>query len=177
MRVVSRLVCAASAAALAVVAFIAAVEIVLAGFSRGPWLIDTGSWFDTITSETWSSSGLRLLAAIVALGGLVLLVVALLPRRRLTVPAHLAPLDGVDVAIRRREVEDLITSRLRSVPYVTGAEAAVTGDRIGVVAHATRRDGATEAAVRESVAETADQVALGDVERRVRVQPGSRRVA
>ena len=177
MRVISRVFCTALAVVLAVVSFIAVVEIALAAFSQDAWLVDSRSWFDTLSGLTWSSSGLRLALALVGVAGLLFLVVAWAPRRKLTVPLSAVTTDAVALSVRRREAEELVRSRVTVLPYVTDVEAVVTAERVDVSAHATRDDAAVNGAVQASVADTVDQLGLGDVERRIRVRRSAGRVA
>jgi hypothetical protein len=177
MRVIARIFSAVLAAALAALAFVALVEIILAAFSQDGWLVDSDDWFDTLTEQTWSSSGLRLALAAAGAIGLLFLLVAWAPRRTPAVAARDATSDDVAVTVRRRDAEALLQARLATVPYVNGADAHLTADRVEVTAHATRNDPATEAAVRRAVDDCVDRLALGGIERRVRVRHSARRVA
>ena len=177
MRVISRIFCAILAAVVVAISVVAVVEIVLAAFSQSPWLIDTSSWFGTLTGYTWGSSGLRLTFVAALVVGVVLLVVAWAPRPHLTVTAEAGSSDDVALTLRRREVEALISSRLTALDYVTAANASVSADRVDVTAHGTRDDAETTSAVKASVASSVDQVALGDVEQRVRVRKSVSRVS
>ena len=178
MRVVTRILCAVLAAALAATALVAIVEIALALAARGPWLVDGRAGFDDLSTEPWSSTTHRLILLLALAVGLVLLLVAWAPRRPVTLSADAdrVPVD-VDVTLRRRDVERRIEAAARDVPYIVDASAHADG-RVTLTAGSTRAaDQTVRREVEEAVRRTLHQLALDPGAARVRVRTSAGRAA
>jgi len=178
MRVISRLFAATLALVLLAVSILALVEITLALFLQSPWLIDSTGWFDTLTSDTWSSPGVRGALLAFAAAGLILLLVAWAPRPVVAVPTELDHDQALTMTVRRRDFQSRVEARVRDLPYITAATATASSRQIEVIAQSTR--GATpeiRAAVESTVRATASQVGLDVDNCHIRVRKSAGRAA
>src|SRR4029079_262100 len=106
MRVTARLVSAVVAALLVIAAGIALIELTLAALERTPWTVGWRSLATFGQEHSWDDAAVRLIGLALLAAGVVLLVVALRPRRPVVVDSHLGT-DQATLTIRRRSLESL----------------------------------------------------------------------
>ena len=150
MRLLDRLLAAVLALAIAVLGLLAVAEIVLAHLGRQPWLLPYDTWYRAGVRNPWSSGGMRWLSGALALGGLILLVLQLVPRR----PSVLVMAGGRGRAVlARRNAERTLESDVRRVEGVAAARARIGRRSTDVVA---RTDGRAPDDVQQRVLATVE---------------------
>ena len=136
MRIVNRVLAAVLALGLLVGGLIVAVEIVVAGFDRRPWVLPHDDWYRSARLRTWDSAPPRWIFIGLIVAGLVLLVLQL-ARRRPTV-LTLTP-GAVPADVGRRSLEKSLVREATSVDGIAAAKAKVKKDKAQVVASSNRR--------------------------------------
>ena len=136
MRVVNRVLAAVLALGLLVGGLLVAVEIVVAGFDRRPWVLPHDRWYASARTRTWESAPPRWIFIGLIAAGLLLLLLQL-ARRRPTALA-LTP-SAVPADLARRSLERSLAREAARVDGVTAAKARVDEDRADVVASSNRR--------------------------------------
>ena len=136
MRVANRVVAAVLALGLLVGGLLIAVEIVVAGFDRRPWVLPHDRWYTSARLRTWESAPPRWIFIGLVVAGFLLLLLQLARRRPTTlalspgaVPAHLV----------RRSLEKALGREASRVDGVAGARVKVDDDKAEVVASSNRR--------------------------------------
>ncbi|MGI8807487.1 MAG: DUF6286 domain-containing protein [Acidimicrobiales bacterium] len=136
MRVANRVVAAVLALGLFVVGLLVAVEIVVAGFDRRPWVLPHDDWYTSARLRAWDSAPPRWIFIGLVAAGLALLVGQLARRR----PTSLALSPGaVPADLGRRSLERSLVREATRVDGVSAAKAKVGEDRAEVVASSNRR--------------------------------------
>lgn len=143
MRLIERLLSLLLAAAVVIGAVLLALEVGAAAVGADPVLVRWRGLYDTGWQDTWSSTSVRVVAAVALAVGLVLLVLTLKPRRvrRLRLATDVP---GVDAGISRSALRAACVRAAREVDGVTGASASVGRRRTTV--RATSRLGDEEVA-------------------------------
>jgi hypothetical protein len=136
VRVANRVLAAVLALALLVGGLLVAVEIVVAGFDRPPWVVPHDRWYVSARTRTWDSAPPRWIFIALVAAGLALLLLQLARRRPTTLALTPAAVPG-DVS--RRSVEKALAREARRVDGVAGAKARVAADKADVVAVTNRR--------------------------------------
>jgi hypothetical protein len=136
VRIVNRVLAAVLALALLVGGLLAAVEIVVAGFGRKPWLVPHDRWYRSARTRSWQSAPPRWIFIGLVVAGLGLLV-AQLARRRPTV-LELTPA-AVPADVARRSLERALVREASRVDGVAAAKVKVDKDRAEVLATTNRR--------------------------------------
>lgn len=114
MRIINRLLGMLLGLALLAGGLLAVVETVLAFTQRPPWLVPYDQWTPVLADLTWDDRTLMAVAALLVLGGLLLVVLQLWPGRPIALrlvedaPNRLAAMDsrGLQDLLRRSAVED-----------------------------------------------------------------------
>ena len=136
MRLVNRVLAAVLALGLLVGGLAVAVEIVVAGFDRRPWVLPHDDWYRSARLRTWDSAPPRWIFIGLVAAGLLLLFVQLARRR----PAALALTPGaVPADVGRRSLERSLAREARTVDGIAAAKAKVGKDKAEVVASSNRR--------------------------------------
>ena len=136
MRIANRVLAAVLALALLVGGLIVAVEIVVAGFDRRPWVLPHDDWYRSARLRTWDSAPPRWIFIGLIAAGLVLLFVQLARRR----PPVLALTPGaVPADIGRRSVERSLAREARNIDGIAAAKAKIVKEKAEVVANSNRR--------------------------------------
>ena len=136
MRIANRVLAAVLALALLVGGLIVAVEIVVAGFDRRPWVLPHDDWYRSARLRTWDSAPPRWIFIGLVAAGLVLLFIQLARRR----PTTLALTPGaVPADVGRRSLERSLAREARSVDGIAAAKAKVGKEKAEVVASSNRR--------------------------------------
>lgn len=172
MAVLDRVLSAVLGFTLLVGGLLAAVEIVLAGFGSGPWLVAHDRWVASARTTPWSDGDLRLvLGGLVVVGALLLVMAG--ARRRPEVLALAAGGGGVASTLDRRTVERWLVGRVEGVDGVSGAGVRIRHGSTSVEATSLGRDaGAVEPGVREVATRSLESLNLDRVPRlRVKVRP------
>lgn len=136
MRVANRAMAAVVALGLLVGGLLLAVEIVVAGFDRRPWVVPHDAWYLSARARRWDSAPPRwIFIGLVAAG--LLLVLSQLARRR---PGSL-PLGpgGAPADMGRRSLEKALVREATHVDGVSAARARIGKDRAVVIAASNRR--------------------------------------
>ena len=136
MRVANRVLAAILALALFVGGLLIAVEIVVAGFARRPWVVPHDDWYTSARLRSWESAPPRWIFIGLVVAGLALLI-SQLARRRATTLA-LAP-GSVPADLGRRSLEKSLVREASRVDGVSAAKAKVKDDRADIVASSNRR--------------------------------------
>ena len=136
MRVANRVLAAVLALALFVGGLLIAVEIVVAGFDRRPWVIPYDDWYTSARLRSWESAPPRWIFIGLAAAGLALLI-SQLARRRATTLALTS--GGVPADLGRRSLEKSLVREASRVDGVSAAKAKIKDDRAEVVASSNRR--------------------------------------
>jgi hypothetical protein len=136
VRVANRVLSAVLALALFAGGLLVAVEIVVAGFDRRPWVIPHDRWYTSARMRSWDSAPPRWIFIGLVAAGLALLVLQLARRR----PAALDLMPGaVPTEMGRRSLERALVREASAVDGVAGAKARITRDRADVTAVSNRR--------------------------------------
>jgi hypothetical protein len=136
MRVVNRVVSGVLALGLLVGGLLVAVEIVVAGFDREPWVLPHDGWYASGRRRAWEDAPPRWIFIGLIAAGLLLLFIQLARRR----PTALAMTPGaVPADIGRRSLEKALVREATRVDGVAAAKAKVREDRADVVASSNRR--------------------------------------
>lgn len=136
MRVANRILAAVLALALAVGGVLVAVEIVVAGFDRRPWVLPHDRWYTSARLRSWESAPTRWIFIGLVAAGLLLLLLQLARRR----PATLALAPGaVPTDLGRRSLEKALVREATRIDGVGAAKAKVDEDKVQVVATSNRR--------------------------------------
>jgi hypothetical protein len=120
VRVANRVLAAVIALALFVGGLLVAVEIVVAGFDRQPWVLPHDRWYTSARLRTWESAPTLQVA-----------------RRRPTVLA-LTP-GAIPADLSRRSLEKSLVREATRVDGVAAAKARVGDDRADILASSHRR--------------------------------------
>lgn len=131
MRVVNRVLAVAAALSLLAGGMLVAIEIALAGFGRGPWIIPYDDWYSSARAEQWNSPGARSLFFAIGVAGMVLVALQLMRARPRSIPLE----GGVAQAgLARRSLEQTLVRTAQSQPGVETARARVRRHRARIVA-------------------------------------------
>ena len=143
MRVLERFLSLLLALALVAGSVVLVLEVVWALSGRAPLLVPWGDAYDTGTRTAWESPDARLLSSALLAVGVVLLAVALKPRR---VPrlAMQAATPAVDAGITRRSLRTHLLHAATRVDGISGATAKVGRRKVSV--RATSRLGSAQTA-------------------------------
>ncbi len=136
MRIVNRVLAAVLALSLFVGGLIVAVEIVVAGFDRRPWVLSHDDWYRSARLRTWDSAPPRWIFIGLVAAGLLLLCVQLARRR----PTTLALTPGaVPADVGRRSLERSLTRETTRIDGIAAAKTKVGKEKAAVVASSHRR--------------------------------------
>ncbi len=136
MRVANRVLAAVIALGLFVGGLLLAVEIVVAGFDRRPWVVPHDRWYSSARFRSWESAPPRWIFIGIVAGGLALLVAQLVRRRTATLA--LTP-GAIPADVGRRSLEKALIREASRIDGVSGAKARVSGDMADVVVNSSRR--------------------------------------
>lgn len=136
MRVANRVLAAVLGLGLLVGGLIVAVEIVVAGFDRRPWVLPHDDWYRSARLRTWDSAPPRWIFIGLVAAGLALLFIQVARRR----PTALALSPGaVPADVGRRSLERSLAREARRLDGIAAAKARVGKDKAEVVASSNRR--------------------------------------
>lgn len=136
MRIANRVASAVLGLALLVGGLLVAVEIVVAGFDRRPWVLPHDDWYNSARLRIWEDAPPRWIFIGIVLAGLLLLLLQLARRR----PRALAMTPGaVPADIGRRSLEKALVREAARIDGIAAAKAKVREDRADVVASSNRR--------------------------------------
>ena len=136
MRLANRVLAAVVALALFVGGLLIAVEIVVAGFDRRPWVVPHDRWYTSARLRSWESAPPRWIFIGLVVAGLALLLSQLARRR----PTSLALTPGaVPADLGRRSLERSLVREASRVDGVSAVKAKIKDDRADVVASSNRR--------------------------------------
>jgi hypothetical protein len=136
VRIVNRVLAAVLALALLVGGLIVAVEIVVAGFDRRPWVLPHDDWYRSARLRTWDSAPPRWIFIGLVAAGLILLFLQVARRR----PVALALTPGaVPADVGRRSLERSLAREATGVDGIAAAKAKLGKDKGAVVASSNRR--------------------------------------
>lgn len=137
-RILSRLISLAVALALAAGGALVAVEVVVAEYGSGPWVIPYDDWYRSARTNTWSSTPARQVALALLASGLLLLFVQLARRRPVALPME-AKRSGHPALLSRRGVERSLTRTVSRVDGVATAKVKISKARARVNTTTNRR--------------------------------------
>ena len=136
MRIANRVLAAVLGLGLLVGGLIVAVEIVVAGFDRRPWVLSHDDWYRSARLRTWESAPPRWIFIGLVTAGLLILFLQLARRR----PTALALTPGaVPADVGRRSLEKSLAREAARVDGIAAAKAKVREDKAEVVASSNRR--------------------------------------
>jgi len=136
MRVANRVVAALLALALLVGGLLVAVEIVVAGFDRRPWVLPYDRWYRDARLRTWDSAPVRWICIALLAIGLLLLFLQMARRRPATLPLAAG---GAPADLGRRSLERSLVRAASEVDGVAAAKVKLGEERAEVVATTNRR--------------------------------------
>ena len=129
-------------------------EVIRWALGMKEWVVPYRDWWRSLTDLSVGDDRFLVVAAIVAVLGLLLLLFELVPRRPTTLAT--APLaDGVTTVATRGGVRSAAVSAARSVSGVRSASASVRRRSVGVTVHTRVRDVAPN--LRQSVREAVEE--------------------
>jgi Family of unknown function (DUF6286) len=133
VRVVLRLFAALLGLALAAVGFVLAVEVgwAWARPGHGSLLVPWRTWLTNLGGYSWIDQPVRLTAILLAVGGLVLLLIAALARGPKTVPMN-DPSPEVSVVTSPRSLARLVGNTVRGQDGVTGTTVTASKRKVRV---------------------------------------------
>jgi len=136
VRVANRVLAAMVALGLVVGGLLVAVEIVVAGFNRRPWVVPHDRWYTSARLRSWEAGPPRWIFIGLVAAGLAMLIAQMVRRR----PATLALAPGaVPADLGRRSLEKALVREASTIDGVSGARAKISRDMAEVVANSTRR--------------------------------------
>ena len=136
MRIANRVLAAVLGLVLLVGGLIVAVEIVVAGFDRQPWVLPHDDWYRSARQRTWDAAPPRWIFIGLLAAGLALLLLQLARRR----PTALALTPGaVPADVGRRSLERSLAREAALIDGVAGAKTRIRKDKAEVVATSNRR--------------------------------------
>lgn len=160
MRIANRVLCAVLALSLLVAGVVVAVEIVLAGLQRGPWLVPHDRWQRWALTTSWSDRSARVLFVALVAVGLGMLAVEWWRRRPSSLSLE-ATSGGVAADLDRRGVERWLADRVERVEGVTEAHAEVGARVLRVRAGSVGDDvSGVERRTREALGRHLEELAL-----------------
>ncbi len=136
MRIANRVVAAVLALGLLAGGLLVAVEIVVAGFDRRPWVLPHDRWYDSARARMWQDAPPRWIFIGLVVAGLLILLLQFARRRPTALP--LTP-GAVPADVARRSLEKSLAREAARVDGVSAAKAKVDADRVDVVASSNRR--------------------------------------
>ena len=136
MRIANRVVAAVLALGLLVGGLLVAVEIVVAGFDRRPWVLPHDDWYDSARTRMWEDAPPRWIFIGLVVAGLLLLFLQFARRRPTALP--LVP-GAVPADVARRSLERSLAREAARVDGVSAAKAKVDAERVDVRATSNRR--------------------------------------
>ena len=136
MRIANRVVAAVLALGLLVAGLLVAVEIVVAGFDRRPWVLPHDDWYDSARTRMWEDAPPRWIFIGLVVAGLLLLFLQFARRRPTALPMTAG---GVPADVARRSLERSLAREAARVDGVSSARAKVDGERVDVRASSNRR--------------------------------------
>lgn len=136
MRVANRVLAAVLGLALLVGGLVVAVEIVIAGFDRQPWVLPHDDWYRSARQRTWDSAPPRWIFIGLIAAGLALLLLQLARRRPAALP--LTP-GAVPADVGRRSLERSLAREAARVDGISAAKTKIGKDKAHVVASSNRR--------------------------------------
>jgi hypothetical protein len=136
MRIANRVIAAVLALGLLAGGLIVAVEIVVAGFDRRPWVLPHDDWYESARTRIWEDAPPRWIFIGLVVAGLLLLLLQFAHRRPTALP--LTP-GAVPADLGRRSLERSLVREATRVDGVSAAKAKVDNDRVDVVASSNRR--------------------------------------
>lgn len=179
MRFAQRVLAPLIALALVAAAVLLVLEVLWAAFGQPPLVVPWQDAYDNAGKQTWSAVAVRAVAGALTALGVLLLLVALVPRRAARL--RLVPsAPGVDAALTRRGLRTALREAATRVDGVRSARVKLGRRRAKVVA--TSRLGSADAArelrgdVQTAVTSRLDDIALARAPR-VRVTVKARRGA
>lgn len=143
MRVLERVLSVLLALALAVGSVLLALEVAWAVAGKPPLLVQWHGALRSGQSNAWDTAPVRTTAVVVLVVGLLLLLVALKPRRAPRLPL-VSSAESVDAALTRRSLRTVLVGAAGRVDGLSGARATVTKRRASVTA--TSRLGSADTA-------------------------------
>jgi uncharacterized protein DUF6286 len=135
VRIANRVLAAVVALALLVGGLLVAVEIVVAGFDRRPWVLPHDHWYRSARTRAWDSSPPRWIFIGLVVAGLALLLLELARRRPAALPLTPA---AIPADVNRRSLEKALVREANRVDGVAGAKARVAPEKADVVATTNR---------------------------------------
>lgn len=136
MRIANRVLATALALAVLAGGLLVAVEIVVAGFDRRPWVLPHDDWYTNARQHSWEAAPTRWIFIGITAAGLLLLFLQLARRRPTALP--LTP-GALRTDLSRRSLERSLVREATKVDGVAAAKARVRDDRAEVTASSNRR--------------------------------------
>ncbi len=133
MRAVERLLSLVLALALVVGSVLLALEVAWAVAGKAPLLVQWHGALHSGQADAWDTAPVRTTAVVLVLVGLLLLLVALKPRRAPRLPLT-ATQDGVDAALTRRSLRTVLAGAAARVDGISGAQVKVSTRKASVTA-------------------------------------------
>ncbi len=127
------------AAALLVLGVLVVIEVILAAVGKPPWLLPYSSVASTLRDNAWSTSLVRLIAAVLCLIGLLLLVPALKRGKPTELPLT-DMTDGVQASVDRKGLERALRGAAQRVDGISKADASVSRRSVSVTADTPLKD-------------------------------------
>ncbi|SNS67705.1 hypothetical protein SAMN05421812_101369 [Asanoa hainanensis] len=131
-------------------AILIVVELIFERAGAGPAIVNWHSLYDWMATHTWNSRSVRIIGGLCALGGLVLLGLQLIPRKKERLKVS-GGRDEIDAAIDRRSVVRTVQQAVGDLDGISQARVALHGNKVTV--DARRRAEAAEGITTETVAD------------------------
>lgn len=151
MRVVNRLLALLIALALLAAGVVLIIEIIAEAAGADPVVFDWRETYRWAARTSWESVTVRTVGVLLAIGGLALLVLQLVPRRPDRLPVRGD--DGTDAAITRRGLAYSVSDAVNEVDGVNTARVQVRRRSVKVKARA--RPGLADGSAREAATDAA----------------------
>ncbi|MEV4534156.1 DUF6286 domain-containing protein [Asanoa sp. NPDC049518] len=126
------------------------VELIFERAGAGPAIVNWNSIYDWAATHTWNSRSVRIIGGLCALGGLVLLGLQLIPRKKERLKVS-GGRDEIDAAIDRRSVVRTVQQAVGDIDGISQARVALHGNKVTV--DARRRAEASEGITTQTVAD------------------------
>jgi hypothetical protein len=154
MRQANRILAIVFALGFMFLALLIVVELIFERSGAGPAIVNRHSIYNWMASRTWDSRSVRIIGGLCALGGLVLLALQLIPRKKPRLRVRGAD-DEIDVGIDRHSVVRTVQQAVGDIDGISRARVALRGNKVTV--DARRRAEQSEETTTETVADVTHQ--------------------
>lgn len=150
MKQVNRILAIAFALGLIFLALLVVVELIFERSGAGPAIVNWHGMYDWMASRTWDSRSVRVIGGLCALGGVLLLALQLIPRKKERLKVRGGD-EAIDAAVDRGSVVRTVQQAVGDIDGISRAHVALRGNKVTV--DARRRAEVSEGLTTQTVAD------------------------